>query len=83
MKRFADGRSGSIRGGDLAGFGGHDLQIRSRPAERLTAQSRPVTGVSDGLCTGVATETEVTVVASERNRNDDVAVDGHDSITER
>src|SRR6266403_2658678 len=26
MKRFAgDGRSGSINGGDLAGFGGHDL----------------------------------------------------------
>ena len=33
--------------------------------------------VSDGLCTGVASETEVTVVASERIRNDIVAVNGH------
>ncbi len=37
--------------------------------------------VSDGLCTGVASETEVTVVASERNRNDIVAANGHHWLT--
>jgi hypothetical protein len=54
-----------------------DVGLVEGPRRRTQGLRREEVSVSDGLCTGVAPETEVTVVASGRSRNVNVAVGGH------